>query len=553
MAQEFDAVIRLRDQVTQKLGKIEQKIAAHQQAWERMGRSIQKQGEKIKSVGDNLTAKITAPIAAASVASFKLAADFEDALGATDQVFSEASSSVKKWADEMPSYYGVAKNEALSYVNTMGSLLQNIGGLSKDQAATTGENLVQLAGDLSAMYGGDVPSAVQALTGALKGNYAMLDNYGMGINATVIKQKAFEMGLSDGKSEMDLATKQAVALKLIMEQTGSAQGQAGREAKGASGSWKTMTTELKNASIALGQELIPMVTPYIQKMTQLIQKFKGLSPEQRNFIVKAALIAAAIGPILSVTGRMVIGVGKLIPLFSKTSKVVSGASKAFSFITKFMTPQTLIIMAIVGALILLYKNWDKVKEFVTRAVDVANLKIKEFEQNTSSKMEAMKNSINEKLTAIKGFFSEKFGDIKTDVENKINGIIATAENLLNIIGDSRIVKFLNGGQSKSVKFGRVGQNAKGTRSWRGGLTTVHEKGGEIIDLKRGARVYPHDESVQMAYQDGLNASTVDGSSSVKINIEHLAVREEADVNRVVDEIMRRLKLASQNRAKVVVT
>ena len=36
----------------------------------------------------------------------------------------------------------------------------------------------------------------------------------------------------------------------------------------------------------------------------------------------------------------------------------------------------------------------------------------------------------------------------------------------------------------------IGHNATGTFSWRGGLTEVNERGGEIIDLPSGDRIYP---------------------------------------------------------------
>ena len=63
----------------------------------------------------------------------------------------------------------------------MGSMLVNIGGLTQDQAAKQSASLIQLAGDLTAMFGGTTQDAVRALTGALKGNNTMLDNYGMAV------------------------------------------------------------------------------------------------------------------------------------------------------------------------------------------------------------------------------------------------------------------------------------------------------------------------------------------------------------------------------------
>jgi phage-related minor tail protein len=71
-------------------------------------------------IGKDLSMKVTAPIAAAGAASFKMAADLQDAMGATDQIFKGAADSVKSWADNLESYYGIAEGEALEYANMMG-------------------------------------------------------------------------------------------------------------------------------------------------------------------------------------------------------------------------------------------------------------------------------------------------------------------------------------------------------------------------------------------------------------------------------------------------
>ena len=66
----------------------------------------------------------------------------------------------------------------------------------------------------------------------------MLDNYGMAVNDAMVKAKALELGLIKGTGEMTLQAKQAATLALIWQQTGAAQGQAAREADGASGSMR---------------------------------------------------------------------------------------------------------------------------------------------------------------------------------------------------------------------------------------------------------------------------------------------------------------------------
>ena len=83
--------------------------------------------------------------------------------------------------------------------------------------------------------------------------------------------------------------------------------------------------------------------------------------------------------------------------------------------------------------------------------------------------------------------------------------------------------------------------AKGTNNWQGGIVQVHERGGEIIDLPKGSRVYPHDKSVQMAKSEG--------KKSIVYKIEKLAetlvVREDADIDKIVEKLVKRLEMIPQ--------
>lgn len=54
----------------------------------------------------------------------------------------------------------------------------------------------------------------------------------------------------------------------------------------------------------------------------------------------------------------------------------------------------------------------------------------------------------------------------------------------------------------------VGHNAAGTNNWRGGLTSVNEAGGEILNLPSGTQIIPHDLSKR-----ALSAPTGTGSST----------------------------------------
>src|SRR5690606_3006245 len=99
---------------------------------------------------------------------------------------------------------------------------------------------------------------------------------------------------------------------IIWEQTAAAQGQAAREAEGASGTIRDFTTTIKNLAIDIGQILLPVITPFIAKLADLVRHFQGLSPETQKTIVVLAGLAAAIGPVLLILGKFASALGAIL-------------------------------------------------------------------------------------------------------------------------------------------------------------------------------------------------------------------------------------------------
>jgi hypothetical protein len=261
-------------------------------------------GEKMQQTGKDLSLKVSLPLVAAGGAAFKMAADVQDAMGASSQIYGSASGDVKRWANSLPSYYGIAKGEAYEYTNIMGSLMKNLGGLTEEEAAKQSTALTGLAGDLAAMYGGTTEQAVNAMTSALKGNTEMLDNYGISATAASLKAKALELGISDGTSVLTDQQKQAAMLAIIWEQTGDAQGQAARESEGASGQMRAFTTDVKNLASDLGTKLLPAGTEVLGWGRSALDVFGNLPGPVQNGALAVGALAAAAGPATYVLGSM---------------------------------------------------------------------------------------------------------------------------------------------------------------------------------------------------------------------------------------------------------
>ncbi len=106
-----------------------------------------------------------------------------------------------------------------------------------------------------------------------------------------------------------------------------------------------------------------------------------------------------------------------------------------------------------------------------------------------------------------------------------------------------------GGQDFRINVPTIPMLYKGTDNWRGGVAMIHDRGGEIVDLPQGTRVYPHDKSVEMARKEGASQS-----GSISITIQKLAdrieVQNDADIDRIAEALAYKLKKVAFNTGTI---
>jgi tape measure domain-containing protein len=110
-----------------------------------------------------------------------------------------------------------------------------------------------------------------------------------------------------------------------------------------------------NESLNL-QAVAESLSKYIQG---LVDGFKALNPETQGFIVKAALVAASIGPIIFIVGKLISTYGALAGASKLIVQAIGNISKAFSYLAA--NPMILVVtasIAAIGAIALyVYDNW----------------------------------------------------------------------------------------------------------------------------------------------------------------------------------------------------
>ena len=160
----------------------------------------------------------------------------------------------------------------------------------------------------------------------------------------------------------------------------------------------------------------------------------------------------------------VVTAGKTLLGFVKTAGVLISAK-----------PVVLGIAAAVAAGALLIANWDKVKEFAASLWQ----KVKDVFGGIK---DAIVGAFDSAKDAVGSFFSW--------LDDKIESVPLLGQLYK---GGKAVI-----GGAVDFVGGLIGGNALGTSYWRGGLTRVNERGGEIISLPSGTQIIPHDVSARMA-------------------------------------------------------
>lgn len=364
------------------------------------------------------------------------------------------------------------------------------------------------------------------------------------------------------------------------------------------GLWRTIQVDVLQP---IGNQLIPYVTKGISFIQKFTDKWNRLGPATQKTIVKFAAVAASVGPVLLGFGKVSSGIGTVISNFGKVGGAITrltGAS-GFSGIAKIMTgPFGIAAAAVAAAALLIYKNWDKIapilqkigdrfvefwntvqpqlQPFIDLCIEIGSyLKgtllevFKIVWQAAGEAIVTWFGQVSEVIDNVLGVFEgiitfltgvfqgdwEKawtgivqavggiFGTLEALVKTPINAVINLVNKAISAINNISVtLPDIVGGGHIGFDIPLIPTLAKGTDNWKGGIVQISEKGGEIVDLPSGSRVYPHDESVRMARQET--------KKSISITIAKLAdsivVREESDIDKIAEAIVKKIEETAEN-------
>lgn len=258
-------------------------------------------------------------------------------------------------------------------------------------------------------------------------------------------------------------------------------------------------------------------------------------------------------------GTFVIAISGLLGILKTLTTVMQFAQVAAALFggTLALTPVGLIVLGIAALIavgVLLWKNWDTIKakaselwsfvkgRFAQLASDVKRDwdQIKQAGSNAwgavKTAFDNFKSFISSAFTTFIDGIKQKWQALKDFLAHPIRGTVNLVKNGSATGSDGGT--YTGGGGTyggNSVTSRRVGnRNALGTSYWKGGATSINERGGEIIDLPSGSRVIPADKSERMVGGRGVTIG------KLVINARGITADE------VVSEVVPKLKLALAN-------
>ena len=344
---------------------------------QKLTQGVNEASSQVTGLSDGLKGAAAAATAAASAFVLKQGVSFlkdgideakeaKQVMTEATTTFGEGSAALQKItadAEKFGKAMAVDNDEIIKLATQLGSRLP------ADAKALSAE-LVNLGFDVEAYTAGAV--SAETMTGKLAKALADgelkasdLEKIVPDLSAAVYEQAEAASKAGDNQK----------ALTLIID---AAQKKYGDAAEKNVTSTQKFDTALANLKESVGTKVLPIVEKFINGLTTLIEKFDGLPTPVQNLILGLTGVVAIGGPLLTflasaktalvtlgiVKGTTTVATGALTTATGAQTVATGAATAATSLLTIAM--YALPIMAVIGLIILLVKNWDDIVEVVKK-------------------------------------------------------------------------------------------------------------------------------------------------------------------------------------------
>ena len=308
----------------------------------KLGSAFKKIGSAAVAVGKTVATGLAVGATALgglTAKALSAAGELEQNMGGSEAVFGEHAGKMQETAKNAFSNMGLSASDFLGTANKMGALFQGA-GFDIETSATMSSEAMQRAADVASIMGISTEEAMEAIAGAAKGNFTMMDNLGVAMNDTTLQAYALSKGIDKSTSEMTNQEKIGLAMEMFMEKTAYAAGNYAKENETLAGSLGTAKAALSNFLSGAGtvedvvssfsnaanvvvkniQEIFPKL---MTGLTQLVEQLVPLIPP----LIEQLLPSLISGATLLINGLVAAMPAVLTALLAAIPALISGVTQ----------------------------------------------------------------------------------------------------------------------------------------------------------------------------------------------------------------------------------
>ena len=308
---------------------------------------------------------------------------------------------------------------------------------------------------------------------------------------------------------------------------------------------KILGNQAKDAGMVVGGIMLPYFKKGVEKLQEFALKAKAFAEEHPKMMEAILKIAGVIAG-LAVAVPIVLSLYNAFKTLGLAFKIVKGLVGLL-----MANPMVAGIMLAVAAVILLWKNWDKVKAVAGAAMDWVNSKIEagkakvgELKAQVAEKFSAMKQHFTNAGNAVKDFFLAPLNKAKEIVGKIKEGVGGIASKIKEKVSNG--VQKLTGNSAPAMATGGVVTGPQMTLIGEGG---DHEA---VIPLNQNKRSqalweYAGNRMGLLGRQDltpNYNLASAGGGSSpvnITIAVDARGGGNEANIRNAISESIPELK------------
>ena len=446
------------------------------EAQKRQAEESKKAAEKVAFYADKLNKALNVTLAF-SAASLTVATTLgtqvvkaygalEQAVGGAAAVFGDYADQIVQTSKTASKTLGTSQAEYLAVANKMGALFQG-SGLSVERSMELTTLAIERAADAASVMGIDVSSALESVTGAAKGNYTMMDNLGVAMNATTLEAYRLELGMDKAFSQMTNAEKAELSMRYFFERTTKYAGNFRREAAetiegslgSLSASFKSFVAGLGDSESDVAQLTEDVADSFVNVYNNVAPVIKRAATSIPNVVdtlkLKSGELDKSLGGMLTtmknvalVGGGLVAGVKTLSGLTSlaKQADDIKKMSEGLGgFVEKLGSPKVAIgiaaLVALSGAAVAVATSIHDARmatDEYYRAAQEAAIKTQMFQRN----LESINTTYNENVSAARDTQDESLALIASyeKLAQKTNRTAGETELLKEV--SSRLVEVM---------------------------------------------------------------------------------------------------------------